>query len=128
MKEKRAFGELELAILQIFKSEQRLTVRDVLDGLRSHDKYTTVMTVMNRMVEKKLLKRERVGQQYEYWVSGLDKIKQPRLFDKLKQTIFGGRASSMVSYLIESSNDITDEELNEMEKLIKHVKKSRKQS
>jgi len=46
----------------------------------------------------------------------------------LKQKIFGGKSTTMISYLLESSNDITDRELEEMEKLIRELKESRKQS
>lgn len=123
---KRAFGELELAILQIFKQHERLTVRDVLDILKGEDKYTTIMTVMNRMVEKKLLMRQRCGQQYEYWENTNTTAEPPSFLDKLKQKIFGGKSASMISYLLESGKDITKEELEEMEKRIHELRKSKK--
>lgn len=126
MGDKRAFGELELAILRIFKGSDRLTVRDVLERLRSEDKYTTVMTVMSRLVEKKVLRRERTGQHYEYWVNESGMAAAPSFLNKWKEKIFGGRSASMVSYLLESSEDITDTELAEMEKLIKEMRQSRK--
>ncbi len=128
MKKKRLFGELELAILQMFNSKEKLTVREVLEALHEDDRYTTIMTVMNRMVEKKLLIRQRVGQQYEYWINQSDQTSQSTFLDKLKQKIFGGKSASMVSYLLESSHDITDVELEEMEKLIRELKKARKPS
>ena len=125
MKKKRVFGELELAILKMFKTKEKLTVREVLESLHRDDKYTTIMTVMNRMVEKKLLMRERSGAQYEYWINESNKFSQPTLLDQLKKKVFGGKSVSMVSYLLGSS---TDTELEEMEKLIQTLKKSRKQS
>jgi predicted transcriptional regulator len=128
MDKKRVFGELELAILQVFKKEERLTVRDVLEILQGDDKYTTVMTVMNRLVEKKLLFRQRVGQQYEYWLNASSSPLPSNLLDKLKHKIFGGKSASMVSYLIESSTDITETELEEVETLIKKLKQTRGRS
>lgn len=122
MEKKRVFGELELAILQIFQNHQRLTVREVLSLLQADDKYTTIMTVMNRMVEKKLLMRERIGQQYEYWLNR-SKNSQPSLLDQLKNKFFRGSSASMVSYLLESSDDFSKEEIEEMEKLIGELKK-----
>lgn len=123
MKKKRVFGELELAILKMFKTKGKLTVREVLESLHQDDKYTTIMTVMNRMVEKKLLIRQRSGLQYEYWVNESNEFSQPTLLDQLKKKVFGGKSVSMVSYLLGSSTDI---ELEEMEKLIQTLKKSRK--
>jgi len=128
MEKNREFGELELAILQIFNATERLTVKNVLESLEKGDKYTTIMTVMNRMVEKKFLLREKVGLRYEYWINQKDKITKPKFLDKLKAKIFGGKSAIMVSYLLESSDDISVSELDEMEILIKKLKKSRKKS
>jgi predicted transcriptional regulator len=123
---KRVFGELEMAILKIVKEHEKLTVRDVLQALGGEDKYTTVMTVMNRLAEKELLVRERCGQQYEYWINESRKS-APSFLDKLKQKLFGGNSASMASYLIESGN-VSDQELAEIEKLIKNIRQSRKES
>lgn len=128
MSKKRVFGELELAILKIFHDQKIRTVHDVIAQLGSKDKYTTVMTVMSRLVEKKQLARQRKGQQYEYWISESRKNAIPSLLDKLKQKLFGGKSASMASYLIESAEDITDSELSKMETLIKGIRKSRKES
>lgn len=124
MREKRVFGELELMILKIFSKKQKLTVKNVQEALGGEDKYTTIMTVMNRLVEKNQLNRRRIGLQYEYWIEqGKDSVPKG-LLEKLKQKIFGGKSMSMINYLIESSEDITESELAEMEKLIKNKKKA----
>lgn len=126
MTKKRNFGELELTILTLFKSHPQLTVKEVLKMLGGEDKYTMIMTVMSRLVEKQELQRERIGLQYQYSINK-SKISAPSsLLERLKQKIFGGKSASMISYLIESGDDITDAELAEMEKLINAVKKTRK--
>lgn len=127
MEEKRVFGELELAILQIFREGNKFTVREVLEFLDRDDKYTTIMTVMNRLVEKKMLARRRIGLQYEYWINNSSHVSQPNLLERFKQKIFGGKSASMVNYLLESSSDITDDELAQMEQLIQDLK-ARKRS
>jgi predicted transcriptional regulator len=129
MEAKRVFGELESAILQIFKANEKLTVRDALEALNNDDKYTTIMTVMNRLVEKKFLNRKRVGKQYEYSINSSNQNNhQPNFFERLKQKFFGGRSATMVNYLLGSSHDITDAELKEIELSIQKLKKSRKRS
>ena len=127
MEEKRVFGELELAILQMFREGNKFTVREVLGFLDRDDKYTTIMTVMNRLVEKKMLSRRRIGLQYEYWINNSSQFSQPNLLERFKQKIFGGKSASMVNYLLESSSDITDDELAQMEQLIQDLK-ARKRS
>ena len=123
--EKRIFGELELAILSVFKKDgSARTVRDILESLGRDDKYTTIMTVMNRLVAKGELSREREGQSYRYFIQ----TQKPRfsLFEKWRQKIFGGNSASMISYLLESGEDITQEELAQIEQLINQAKQKGK--
>jgi predicted transcriptional regulator len=122
---KRIFGELELAILNILRKDgSTCTVRDVLQSLGRDDKYTTIMTVMNRLVAKGELQRERVGQSYRYSIQ----TQKPRfsLFEKWRQKIFGGESALMISYLLESGQDITQEELLQIEQLINQAKQKSK--
>src|SRR5579872_4745627 len=104
---KRAFGELEIQILNILKSGNRLTVKDVQRELGGQDNYNTVMTVMNRLAEKKQLYRERIGLQYEYWIVE-SKTQVPSLLEKIKQKFIGVGTGALVSHLIESDQAISD--------------------
>lgn len=119
---KRIFGELELAILNIFQKDRSLrTVRDVLQALGREDKYTTIMTVMNRLVAKGELHREREGQCYRYSLQA--KKQRNSLFEKWRKKIFGGNSALMISYLLESGEDISEEELLQIQKLIDQAKR-----
>lgn len=117
---KRAFGELESEILYILKSGDRMTVKDVHKILGEKDNYNTVMTVMSRLAEKKQLAREKHGLQYEYWI--LESTNSLSFLEKLKKKFFGLKTSALVCHLIESSDDLTDSDLAEMEKLIQKKK------
>lgn len=120
---KRGFGELELAVLATLKSGKRMTVKEVHHHLGSSNKYTTIMTVLLRLANKKILGRERVGAHYEYWL--LSPIQETSSFiEKIKRTIIGMKPVELVSYLIDK--DISDEELLEMEKLVAKAKQERK--
>lgn len=122
---KRAFGELELAILNILKKGKRMTVKEVHQKLGEANKYNTIMTVMSRLSEKKVLGREKIGLQYEYWL--LSEKSTPLSFlNQLKNKLFGHKTSEMVSYLIESADEISTEELAEMEKALAKARKERK--
>lgn len=120
MTKKRNFGELELAILALFAQRETWTVKEAQQALGGRDKYTTVMTVMARLVEKKELKREKIGLQYLY--TRLKAAAPMSLLERFKQKIFQGKTAPMISYLLESG-DLTNEELAEVEKLIKARKK-----
>jgi predicted transcriptional regulator len=119
---KRIFGELELAILNVLqKNSSACTVRDVLQALGREDKYTTIMTVMNRLVAKGELHRAREGHSYRYSLQA--KKERYSLFEKWRQKIFGGNAAQMISYLLESGEDMTEEELQQIQDLIDQAKR-----
>lgn len=62
-------GALEAAIMRLMWARRTATVRDILDLLVSADRplaYTTVMTVMSRLVSKGLLARELTGKTHVY--------------------------------------------------------------
>ena len=123
MTKKYAFGELELSILNILKEKQKATVNDVLNSLGSNRRYTTIMTVMNRLVEKKELAREKQGRQFEYSLNTSQEKKPSSLMKRLKEKVFGGRALPMVSYLLEEG--VSQEELLEIEDLIRQHKEKK---
>ncbi len=65
----RRLGELEAAIMdRLWTWRHPATVREVLDDLRQTRPiaYTTVMTVMDTLHRKELLRRERDGRAYRY--------------------------------------------------------------
>ena len=58
-KQKYIFGELEQAIMNLVWKHNRVTVRDIVEGLQQRGTaYTTAMTVMNRLVAQHILVRE----------------------------------------------------------------------
>lgn len=114
---KRAFGELESQILYILQNGKRMTVKEVHRELGGEDNYNTVMTVMSRLAEKKELKREKMGLQYEYWMA-----KSGSFLDKLKNKFLGVKTSVLVSHLLETADDLSEEDLQEMETILKKIK------
>lgn len=61
-------GELERSVMNVlWDAPVPLTVRDVLDGLGERDlAYTTVMTVLDRLGTKEMVRRERDGRAFRY--------------------------------------------------------------
>jgi predicted transcriptional regulator len=64
-------GPLETEVMEVlWAAREPLTVRAVLEQLNRRRRpplaYTTVMTVMARLAEKEILRRERVGRGYAY--------------------------------------------------------------
>lgn len=65
----RLLGDLEAAVMRLMWQRESATVRDILDALNLSGRplaYTTVMTVMSRLVVKGVLARERSGKTHIY--------------------------------------------------------------
>jgi predicted transcriptional regulator len=60
------FGELETAIMDVVWLTNPISVRDVLQKLDRGCAYTTVMTVMQRLFDKGMLKRKLIENAYQY--------------------------------------------------------------
>ena len=123
---KLGFGELELSILKIIRELGRATVRDIYKSLGSEGSYTTIMTVMSRMADKGELMREKEGKQYIYWVDPQNDSPSKNILQRIQDKIFGGKSTAMVSYLLESDQEISDQDLMEMEKLIQKRRAEKK--
>ncbi|MFA6511622.1 MAG: BlaI/MecI/CopY family transcriptional regulator [Patescibacteria group bacterium] len=61
-------GSLESAIMEVIWARGAVSVRDVLGALKMKKKvaYTTAMTVMNRLVDKRILVRKPDKNAFEY--------------------------------------------------------------
>ena len=123
---KHGFGELELSILKIIRELGRATVRDIYKSLGSEGSYTTIMTVMSRMADKGELMREKEGKQYIYWVVPQNDSPSKSILQRIQNKVFGGKSAAMVSYLLESDQEISDQDLVEIEKLIQKRKLEKK--
>jgi predicted transcriptional regulator len=63
----RGLGSLEALLMEaLWASPTHLSVQEVCDKLGPDHNYKTVMTVLNRLVDKELLERELDGRAYKY--------------------------------------------------------------
>ncbi len=64
----RILGNLEKEVMTVMWSNKELSVREVVNTLneRRSIAYTTAMTIMNRLVDKGILKRKLVNSAYVY--------------------------------------------------------------
>jgi BlaI family penicillinase repressor len=123
---KLGFGELELLILKIIRECGQVSVREVYEKLGSEGSYTTIMTVMSRMADKGELMRKKEGKQYTYWVVLQNETSSKNILKRIQNKIFGGKPIAMVSYLLDADNEITDKDLEEIEKLIQKRRSEKK--
>ena len=97
----RNLGDLEAAIMDRLWSRRRpASVRDVLEELRQEREiaYTTVMTVMDKLHKKGLLRRQAVGKAYVYETVSSKEAYTARL---MRETLAAGgnQAATLVHFL-----------------------------
>lgn len=114
-------GELEHKIYEMIKARGEVTVREIYEMLQMDSKYTTVMTVMDRMFQKGELSRRKNGIRFVYSLKN-GKSKSFDILAKIKDSLFQGQTRSMVSYLLKEDEKLSKEELEEMEKVIASMK------
>ena len=121
----RKFPHITPAELEIMKVLWRLgsgTVQQTLDALAAGSgqtpAYTTVMTMMKNLAEKKALKVERTRQPFVYTPAvGKEKVQRQRLSQLLK-TVFDGNVEDLILHLAEET-DLSAEDLHRIEEKIK---------
>ena len=112
--------ELELSILKLLWQKAPRLVEEVREGLASAGReltYSSVITIMNIMVRKKYLKRNKNGRAFEFTpLLEEDSVGRSMLQD-LMTRVFDGSATSLMLQLLETG-DVNSEELAAIRQLI----------
>ena len=112
--------ERELDLLKILWQRERATVREIYDELHTRDTqlaYTTVLTLLQNMERKGLVRHEQQGKAYLYCAA----VKRDGTFRDLAGSfldrVFDGAMSEYVVHALESQPP-TAQELDEIEAVI----------
>ena len=110
-------GELE--VLGVLWQRSPLSVREVMDQLNQSRPraYTSVMSLLNVMVEKNLLARKPVGRAFVYAAKASRKRTMNRMLSDILGRVFDGSAQLLVAHLLEEANP-SSEELAEIRRVI----------
>ena len=109
----------ELEVLQIIWEHGPCTVREVMNLLRPKRPraYTSVMSLMNVMAEKGLLKQKPKGRAFIYSPKVSRDRTQSSMLSDLLSRAFDGSANALVAHLLEQTEP-NSEELDEIHKTI----------
>lgn len=113
-------GPLELKVLGVLNMEADMSVSDIQATLKKqgHDlAYTTVMTVLVRLFNKKLVVRQKEGRQFRY--SPAKKNSSPlKIFERMKTSLFGSEKLKPILGLLEADDGLSREELEELKQAV----------
>lgn len=124
MIKRTGFGELEDAIVALFlKRECSLTVHEIHQAIGKDRAYTTFLTVVTRLYQKGVLTRKKEGRSYAYL---LKKSKENTLLQKVKKHLLSSSPVQVFSYFLNEKSDISPDDIEEIEKMIKNYKSQQK--
>ncbi len=123
----RKLGDLQLQIMKILWKRKKATVGEVQQDL-GKDKalaYTTVATMLRKMEARDLVRHAKEGRNFIYEAVYEKSSVSRNLADDLVERLFEGRLSSLVSHFL-STKDVSEAELDRLEKLVRERKRSSK--
>jgi len=119
-------GTLQREVLEILWKLGRATVHEVRDEMvKERDlAYTTVLTAMQKLEKAGLLEHERDGKTYIYLPTQTREKVSTKSVRRFVKNVFNGDALMMFQHLMQEDN-LTDNELVELRKLIDKARKER---
>ena len=115
-------SDLEMQILSVLWENGDMTVREVLEAMPDGKKraYTSILSVMQVMEKKGLLKHSTRGTAHVYKPAvNKKKIIQP-FMKKVLNEVFGGKPSAMMQALF-TETPINDKEMAQIQEILKEA-------
>ena len=111
--------EQELEIMKVIWERDQATVRDVYESLLERRKiaYTTVMTMMNILEQKKYLRKSAEDRAYIYRPAKPKKQVIKGMVREFVDRVFNGSAEPLLVHLIEDRK-LSSKELDEITRMI----------
>ena len=120
-----SLGDLETEVLKALWRIEQGTVPEVLQAL-SWDRslaYTTVMTVLNRLVEKSAVERLKEGRFFVYFPLVSREAVAGTALRRVIDRFFDGLGHRAMAQLLSEDEELDDEGLERLERLIEQRRK-----
>ncbi|NOZ61864.1 MAG: BlaI/MecI/CopY family transcriptional regulator [Calditrichaeota bacterium] len=116
---KKTITEFEWLIMRLLWEKGVLSVKEVWQTLfpGGERAYTTIQTIMDRMVKKRLLQKKKIGLVNFYRPRIDESTLKQEATQKFVNITFNGSFGSMAAFLL-SQGDFSHKELEEIKKLI----------
>ncbi len=114
-------GPLEMEVIGLLEGKTAFSVQEIQGQLKSQDKklaYTTVMTILSRLFEKGVLKREKIGRQFYYSLANKGERLRTGVFATVYQSLFKSDRLKPIINLLSESENLSSEELEQLRDLI----------
>jgi BlaI family penicillinase repressor len=112
-------GPLEQRLLGEVWARSNATVRELIDYAQLDMAYTTVMTTLDRLYKKGLLRRTEENRAFRYFpLVSKEELQRQAAGQAIQQLLASGPAPLPLSYLVEAVTDHDQQLLDELQKLV----------
>ncbi len=122
----RVLGELEARIMEAIWRLGAPTGKEICDALGPGSHYKTVLTVVNRLVEKGLLTREPTGDRaFRYRAVESREAFLGRVSARVANGLVGDFGRQALAHLVGAADAVDPSYLDELERLVRERRESR---
>ena len=114
-------GNLESEVMERVWHRGELSVRDLYEELKSRLAYTTVMTTMDRLYKKGMLKRRKLGKAFLYVAALSEQEYREQLTHHLFGMVLhdGKNSGAVLSNFVDAVSDTDEKLLEHLDQLVK---------
>ena len=118
----RALTRRESQIMEILHRRQRATIEEIREELPNAPSPSSVRKLLDIMIERRLLNREYDGPRFVYFPIAKPHEAARSAVKQLVRTFFNDSPSSAMAALLDSSEEITEEEYKRLSALLKQAR------
>ncbi len=119
----------ERQIMDAIYRLEEASVKEVMENIPDAPSYSAVRTLLGKLVEKGHLNHKEQGLKYVYFPTIARGDASQSAISNLVTTFFGNSAYLAVNSLLDmAASELSEEELSNLEKLIKQKKQTKKKS
>ncbi len=113
------FGELEARLVDSVWKLGEASVQDVIDHLGGDLNYKTTMTVLNRLVDKGVLRRQKSGRAFVYTATATRQALLADVFDQMVRGMFDTEFRDIaLAQIVQTAESVDPRILTELSRLI----------
>ncbi|PKM80724.1 MAG: CopY family transcriptional regulator [Firmicutes bacterium HGW-Firmicutes-14] len=120
----KVFGELEAEVMKLIWAAGSATVREIYDVIHQEKglAYTTVMTIMSRLADKGILRKQPQGNAFVYFPEVTEKEFADMVVTEVLDGLLDEFAEPAISHMIEK---LGSEDISRLERLEQIIKERR---
>lgn len=118
-------GKRERQIAEAVYRLEEASVAEVLAELSDPPSYSAVRAMLGMLVRKKVLKLRRDGKRYLYRPAASRDVASRSALSNILATFFGGQPAKVMATLLDVSENLTDDDLEQMKKLIEQARQEK---